>query len=340
MNGEMRFLIVGSGSIGLRHQRILKSYFPNTQAKIFSRSGLATLSKRNEEILTDLEEAKKFRPNIVVLANPSSMHLEAAEDWIGDCEGLFIEKPLSDSLWKCRDFLEKTQKSGIPIQVGYNLRFLPSLVQFKEFINSDMVGKIYSVRAEVGQYLPKWRPDSDYSQSVTAQKKLGGGALLELSHEIDYLRWIFGEFDWVFATMEKGSSLSIDVEDMVQFQFSITGTKGNSFVGSSQLDLVRQDTTRKCEVIGEEGTLRWDAILNCVEIYPKNGEGWNRLFQCQSDRDECYFQEWSYFHKCLREGIGKPSPGLDDGVRVLEVIEAIRESSVRGSRQKIQRCHL
>jgi predicted dehydrogenase len=75
--------------------------------------------------------------------------------------------------------------------------FLPSLIEFKRQIFSEKLGKIYSIRAEIGQYLPGWRPESDYRICVSVQQKLGGGVLLELSHEIDYLSWIFGRVDWV-----------------------------------------------------------------------------------------------------------------------------------------------
>ena len=80
---------------------------------------------------------------------------------------------------------------------AYNLRFLPSLQAYRERIQFGVIGKVLSVRCEIGQYLPSWRPGSDYRQAVSASRALGGGALLELSHEIDYLRWIFGEVAWV-----------------------------------------------------------------------------------------------------------------------------------------------
>ena len=71
-----------------------------------------------------------------------------------------------------------------------------------DLMQNKIVGKILSVRCEVGQFLPSWRPNIDYRESVSARKALGGGALLELSHEIDYLMWIFGDIDWVKATLE------------------------------------------------------------------------------------------------------------------------------------------
>ena len=82
-------------------------------------------------------------------------------------------------------------------QVGYNLRCFPSLSRFRDLIHEDLFGKPLSVRCEIGQYLPDWRPTSDYRAGVSARSDLGGGALMELSHEIDYLSWIFGDVEWV-----------------------------------------------------------------------------------------------------------------------------------------------
>ena len=105
------------------------------------------------------------------------------------------------------------QSKKIALMTAYNLRFQPSLQEFRKQIKQQRIGKILSVRVEVGQYLPNWRPESDYRKGVSAQKKLGGGVLLELSHEIDYISWIFGDYKWVKAHISKQSNLEIDVED-------------------------------------------------------------------------------------------------------------------------------
>ena len=86
--------------------------------------------------------------------------------------------------------------------VGYNLRYMKSLIKFREILSKKKIGKILSVRSEVGSYLPSWRKDTDYKKSVSAKKKLGGGVLLELSHDIDYLP--NGNFIYVRGFVNKG----------------------------------------------------------------------------------------------------------------------------------------
>src|SRR5690606_29956228 len=105
------------------------------------------------------------------------------------------EKPLSDSLESFARAGEVLLENSAKIEVAYNLRFMPSAIRLKELLTEQIVGRIHSVSIEVGQYLPDWRPATDYRKNVSACKKLGGGVLLELSHELDYLTWLFGEFD-------------------------------------------------------------------------------------------------------------------------------------------------
>ena len=68
-------------------------------------------------------------------------------------------------------------------------------------------------------YLPDWRSKRNYSKTSSAMKKLGGGVLLDLSHELDYIRWFFGEMKSVFANIQNSGTLDIDVEDSVDMIF-------------------------------------------------------------------------------------------------------------------------
>ena len=124
---------------------------------------------------------------------------------------VLVEKPFSDSLERLQDIANFASLHHIPIMIGYNLRFKASLLEVRKRILSGLIGDVLYVRASVGQYLPDWRPNSDYRKNVSAQKTLGGGALLELSHEIDYIYWIFGKPKQVSCRGAKLSSLEIEM---------------------------------------------------------------------------------------------------------------------------------
>jgi predicted dehydrogenase len=196
----------------------------------------------------------------------------------------------------------------------------------------NLLGDIYSVRCEVGKYLPTWRPDRDYREGVSARKDLGGGVLLELSHEIDYLHWLFGDVDWVHSTATNQSKLKIDVEDSVH---SILGFKTNvrnqQLVGILSLDFIRHDETRVCTVIGEKGTLVWDGVKGEVRCYLESEGKWVILFQQEPKKDETYFAEWKNFLDSMTRGV-EPLVTGTQGLKVLETIEAIRNSAALGRR--------
>ena len=147
--------------------------------------------------------------------------------------------------------------------------------RFRDLINEGLVGRPLSVRCEIGQYLPSWRSDNVYRFCVSARSDLGGGVLLELSHEVDYLCWIFGEVDWVTSWVGNAGDLDIDVEDTVHLIFAFK-SKGLSkpVIANLNLDFIRRDTTRICTVIGTEGSLLWNGLNGVIDIYKPGSNSW------------------------------------------------------------------
>ena len=211
---------------------------------------------------------------------------------------------------------------------AYNLRFSPSLLEFKKQLQEKIIGNIYSVRSEIGQYLPSWRPDFDYRMSVSANESLGGGVLLELSHEVDYLRWIFGPVDWVISNISKQSDLDIDVEDSanVIMGFKSFNKNNAALTASLNMDFIRHDALRKCIVIGEKGTLSWDGILEKVEYFEKGGLDWSTIFSSKTDMRYTYREEIQSFFNAI-ENHEFPYISGFDGLQALTIVEAIKKSS-------------
>ena len=211
--------------------------------------------------------------------------------------------------------------------VGYNLRYMKSLIKFREILSKKKIGKILSVRSEVGSYLPSWRKDTDYKKSVSAKKKLGGGVLLELSHDIDYLFWLFGKVEWVSATIYKQSNLKIDTEDTAIITMGfLNNKKKNKIIANLNMDFNRHDTTRYCKVIGELGTLYWNAIDGSVRLFKKGSSKWKTLYKENIYKDKTYISELKHFIYCVKN---KQTPMVDglQGLEIIKIIEAIRKSS-------------
>jgi len=215
--------------------------------------------------------------------------------------------------------------------VGYNLRFLPSLIHFKQCIQSDLIGKVYSVRSEIGQYLPSWRPESDYRYGVSAKKTLGGGVLLELSHEIDYLKWIFGSIKWVKSHTSKQSDLEVNVDDNASIILAFEGENGREIISSLNMDFIRHDTTRKCYIIGENGTLYWNAITGKVKLFSKSDNQWAEMFNLPLEGDYTYSEEIKSFFSSVEKKIHPLITG-QDALETILTVEAIEHSNFTNSK--------
>jgi predicted dehydrogenase len=213
-----------------------------------------------------IDDVVAFRPDIVVLAGPATLRRHMVEALRRSGGSFFLEKPLAHSLVDASEIVSALASTESIAQVGYNLRFSESLNYFRDEIHARTFGQVLGVRAETGQYLPDWRAGTDYRDSVSARASLGGGVLLELSHELDYLRWIFGPVQWASGWTGRTSSLEIDVDDTALITFGFEGAGASELVGTLALDFVRRDRTRSITALCEKATLRWDGISGCVDV--------------------------------------------------------------------------
>ena len=151
--------------------------------------------------------------------------------------------------------------------------------------------------------------------------------LLELSHEIDYLRWIFGEVSKVGAILSKQSDLKIDVEDsaFLNLQFSSTNNHPGP-IASLCMDFVRHDSTRICVAIGSLGTLRWNGNDGVIEYWKSGAHEWERLFQDSEKLDNSYQTEWQHFLDCVNKN-EMPCVTAEDGLAVMNIINAAQISN-------------
>jgi len=333
-----RILIVGLGSIGKRHVRLLHEIDPEIEVIVLRhKERQESLVPGINQCVTSIDEALNYNPQAAILSNPASLHIEIAKKLVKKGVHLLIEKPISNSSVGVEELIELCKVNNTILMVGYNLRFLPSLLKFRGLLDNNICGRVYSVRTEVGQHLASWRPDSDYRQNVSANAALGGGVLLELSHEIDYLRWLFAEIDWVNAIQLKQSNLEIDVEDTAHIILGFDHDLGEvPIVATLNMDFIRHDSTRSCTVIGEKGTLRWDGVEGTVKYFEGGKSEWQLLFESQNERDQSFSSELKHFLNCIVTGDAPYITGVD-GYVVLKIINAIRKSSLMGSKVYIEK---
>jgi predicted dehydrogenase len=323
----MKVLLVGLGSIGRRHLKNLKHVEPSAQVMVWHQRSKPQdddqdVSPSYPAVYTE-KEALNWKPDVALITSPASLHVKNGLALAKQGTHLFIEKPLSNAFDGIDRLLSLADKHHLVLMVGYNFRFYKPLAIMQQVLRDGQIGRPLALRAEAGQYLPDWRPGQDYRQSVSASLALGGGALLELSHELDYARWLLGEVKTVSAKTAQLSDLDLDVEDMAEIILEFqTGA-----VGNVHLDMVQKPATRTCRIIGTKGTLTWDGASHRVRLFSADTTSWVDLHPAQSiDRNEMYIAELQHFFDCVRNNQA-PIVSGEDGHRVLEIAFAAKRSS-------------
>ena len=206
---QWRILVVGCGSIGRRHIRNLLSLGQRTLHLV--EMDHVRLQQGTQEFgvpgTRTLEESWAWRPEVVIVANPTSWHVETATAAAAQGCHLLIEKPLSDRLEGVEALLRMVGEKQLIALVGCNLRFHPGPALIHHWLTQSECGKILSARFEAGSYLPSWRPGTDFRVSYSAQAALGGGCVLDDIHELDLACWLFGMPREVVAITQDGSAL-------------------------------------------------------------------------------------------------------------------------------------
>ena len=265
-----RVAVIGLGNIAKRHRENLKLRFPDAIVLAMSASGRVVdeTIKDADQIIDNLSALIECKPNFVIVASPAPFHAEHAIPLIQAGIPVLIEKPIAANVLDSDRLQEASRLHQVPVGVGYCLRYLSSAQKIKDILNDGLIGNVYNVFAQVGQYLPDWRVGKDYGQSVSANQKLGGGALLELSHELDYLYWLFGPLSLQYSQLRNSNELDLDVEELAD----VVLTTNSGIVCNLHLDFLQKQTQRNCSIIGSKGRLDWDLIQNTITLHTDAGD--------------------------------------------------------------------
>jgi predicted dehydrogenase len=342
--GFMKFLIAGLGSIGRRHFRNLIAL--GEKDIILLRTRKATLPDdelAGYPVETDIHEAlKKHKPDAVIVANPTALHLDVAIPAAEAGCAILLEKPVSDSLDRLDRLQQAAQKSGSKILVGFQFRYHPTLNKARELIQANAIGKALTVHAHWGEYLPQWHPWEDYRQSYAACADLGGGVIRTLTHPFDYLRYLIGEVDLLCSFNGHISPLELDVEDVAEVLLKFV----NGAVGGVHLNYVQRPPRHTLEIVGTQGTLRWDNADGVLQL-----QQFPAPFGSYSDdppapaietfsppegfeRNQLFVSQTRHFIETAR-GESEPICRLEDGIMALRLALAAYKSQSTGRSIKV-----
>jgi predicted dehydrogenase len=327
----MKVLVAGLGSIGRRHLANLRQVHAGAEIIALSSRGRTVSVDGADCVVISLAEAINYHIDAAIVATPAPMHVPMCRELLAAGVDVLVEKPLSHTLDGVAELTRLVARTGRILMVGYTLRFHPLVKLLREEIAAGTIGRILSARFEIGQYLPDWRPAVDFRESVTARSELGGGALLELSHELDYAQWILGPIASVQSRLSRQADWNLDVEDCVDLIAEFTSGP----VGTIHLDLLQRVAQRSCKLIGTEGTLEWDQQSQTVRRFTAATKAWDAVGSSAGvDRNQMYLDELTHFYTSIAtrtESLGTLAGAVD----TLRVIDAARRSAESHSSEAV-----
>ncbi len=305
----MKFLICGLGSIGQRHYRNLKSL--KHDDIIVYRTGKGANGRFIQKFLdefqpityTDLQGALNQRPDLVIVANPTSAHMETALAAARAGCHLLIEKPVfhePNSLER-NELTRLVEEKKLVAQVGYHFRFHPLIQQAHTQLSDGKIGRAVSFHAEISDQVAHWHPWEDYRSSYSCRRDLGGGVILTLSHAIDWAYYFMGDVKKMFCFGGAMGDLDIDVEDTVKILMKFD----SGAVGSIDLSYLKP-ARRRIEIVGTHGFIAWDDKTEAGDLPPG------------FDRNTMYLDEMKHCIECIQFG-RKPIVDLHQGLAVNDI---------------------
>ena len=294
-------LVIGYGSIGKRHCEVLRSM--GVAVSVVSRH----LREADFPFYPDIDSAfADAHFDYAVVATPTAEHrdtLSRLARHIGPRDLILCEKPLFAHL------AGEMPTVDAEIFVGYVLRAHPLLRKVKEITSGK---RLFSCSCSCGQYLPDWRPGTNYRNSYSAHKTAGGGALRDISHELDYLQMIAGTWKTVSALGGKVSDLEIDSDD----QFGLLFTTENCPLCECHLDYLSRRVHRDLRVEFEEGTLHLDFIAGTLKFNDETSS-------VKLERNDMF----RTMHTEVLERKTTYLASIDDAVNTMRLIEAAEISA-------------
>lgn len=325
-------LVLGCGSVGKRHARNLAglgcriSCFDPREDRRAEMADETPLVNSFAELDAALGSDGT---DGVVVASPTLFHPEQTIKAVQCGLPVLLEKPPAKTLAEARAMAQAAEQAGVSVLLGYTWRWWPPLLRVRELLESGCIGKPLHVQFHMSAHLADWHPWEPYQEFFMASSRLGGGALLDESHWIDLMLWLFGQPQSLYGQVEKNTGLEIETDDNVDVILNYP----NGLRITMHLDLYGRPHEKFIRFIGDQGTIVWTADPNRISI----GTGMEQQWQHEEfklERNDMFLAVAREFISVL-EGAAVQSCSLADGIRVMEIIEAVRQSHHDGQLVKI-----
>jgi predicted dehydrogenase len=312
---DLKALVVGCGSIGKRHARVLREIGAHTLFgcdPVPAQVAAASKDAHFDAVAGSFEAGLALRPDVVFLCTPPALHIPQAVQAIRAGCHVFTEKPLSASLEGIDALDALVARTGRKFMVGLCFRYHMGLLRARRMLEEGSIGRLVSIRALMGEHLPDVRPD--YRQLYLA--KYNGA--FELMHDLDLAIWYAGLEPRRVHSIHGGfSDIGIEAPDLVEILLEFP----DRCVASVHLDFFQLPRRRQIELLGTRGTLtvEFASWTECtVSVFDAERRAWTTE-KLVTDRDDMFRDEDREFLRAVAED--RPiAATLTEGAKSLRVV--------------------
>lgn len=324
----MRVLVCGAGSIGQRHITNLKELGVTVIAWRARKNKTRELADKFKILVfSDLNEALDAC-DAVIIATDTHRHTEIALIAAEKKKHLFIEKPVSHNLENLEKLSQVSSQNQLVIEVGCMLRVSETLKKLKDIIDTQEFGPVLTYRTVMGQSLNTWRPDSDYRKSYSADRSRGGGALMDLIHQVDLVQYLFGQITDVYCFNQTIGPLEINAETLS----NLTLQSKSGISGQVQVDMISPIYRGNIEVVTTNALLIWDIQTNVLSIHKVDTEKTLITPGSEFQRNDFFMSHMKHFLSRIKDQKMPEIASLKDGVMAINVVLTAYKSNQEGKR--------
>ena len=313
----MNFLILGLGSIGQRHLRVISERNDVVTAACDLNEEMLEEAKgisAKSELFDTPQRALAWEPDIVIVATPNHLHREWAVNAFEVGAHVLCEKPIADTLADGKAIVEASKGLNRVLAVGYTQRFRPAVRFVRELAAGGSMGTLIGGRAMVGTYLTLLSARSDFREQSF------GALLVDYTHEFDYLRWIFGDVSEVVA---RGHSLGNKEKKTDPSLAAVILTFESGAIVTVNLDYIQHPQRRTMEIYGDRQVAEADLQSNEVRVFDCDRDGY-RTIPCYTERDNWFREEHQDMIGAVTDG-GPPLVGGEDALAALAIAVSANE---------------
>jgi len=328
----MKILIIGAGSIGIRHLTNLKGLgYTVIVVDEMKEAREAALWNGASRALPSLDRALAESPEAAFICTYSNNHITPSIECAKAGCHLLIEKPLSTTLEGISRLSGIVSQKKLITFIGCNMRFHPAIRKLKALLETGtIVGKPLWTDMEFGFYLPFAK--KNYTSSYMASRKLSGGVIFDVIHELDYALWLFGDAKKVFCSISSLSPIRIrnyDTAEMIIDHKSGMRTR-------IHVDYLQHTYTRRCKIVGDKGTMFWDFNTQKISCFSANRKKQKHIpMKTELIHNKMFIDEIRYFFDCIKKKKNTFN-NVACALRTLKTALACHESAKAGTWRRVR----